>query len=86
MLTKQMIKLYPPEVRQLKVFDYSLSVFPIWTHVHQIIQLSDMCCLEETLAKLVCCDIFLQTAAISMQFLLPTRRNKEFITLMILTT
>ena len=49
---------------------------PIQTHFTQITQLCGLCCLEGTAVKLVCSDVFLQTRAVTMQFLLLAGRQK----------
>ena len=61
-------------------------LIPIWTHLPQVTQLSDMCCLAETPAKLVYCDISLQITAKTMQLLPLTGQNKKHITTTLLTT
>ena len=54
-------------------FQSCQSLNLIWTHLHQISQLCGLCCLEETTATLVHCDVFLHITAATMHFLLLTR-------------
>ena len=50
---------------------------PVWTDLPQITQLCDLSCLEETTARLVCCDRFLPVTAVTNAILTSTF-TKEF--------